>query len=71
MARRKESSGSDPTNTKPRVHVTANGGRYVQADELLSDPEVKKKIDLMAQIASEDSGMQSPDTSSEGPETSA
>lgn len=69
MARRKASSGSD--STKPKVHVTANGGRYVQADELLSDPEVKKKVDLMAQIAIEDSGMQSPDTSSEGPETSA
>lgn len=62
---------SDNDSRKPRVHVTANGGRYVQADELLNDPEVKKKIDLMAQIAEEDSEMQPPETYSEGPETSA
>lgn len=67
MARDK-ASGSD--SRKPKVLVTANGGRYVRADELLRDPEVRKKIDIMTQIAVEDS-MQSREASSEGPETSA
>ena len=69
MAQGKASSGSDPT--KPKIHVTANGGRYVHADELLRNPEVRKTIKLMAQIAVEESNKQPPEPSSEEPETPA
>jgi hypothetical protein len=38
------------------VHVTHTGGRYVKADELLRNPQVKEAIDNMAQIAQEETG---------------
>lgn len=66
MARRKASSGSDPT--KPKVHVTPTGGMYVHADELLRTPEVRETIKRMAQIA-EDADKRSSEQSSGGPET--
>ena len=37
--------------SKPKVHVTHTGGRYVNPDELLRNPEVKEAIDTMAEIA--------------------
>ena len=58
MARSGKPSPSD--GSKPKVHVTHTGGRYVNADELLRSPQVKAAIDSMAQIAQEDTGKESP-----------
>lgn len=66
MARRRASSGTNPT--KPKVHITATGGMYVEAHELLRTPEVRKVINQMAQIA-EDADKRSSNQSSGGPET--
>ena len=66
MGRRKASSDSDPT--KPKVHVTATGGMYVEAHELLRTPEVRETIKRMAQIA-EDSNKLASEQTSGGSET--
>ena len=63
----KKSSGSD---SKPKVHVTATGGMYYEADELLRSPKVREAIKSMVGIASSDSNKRAPDASSEGSETS-
>ena len=39
----KESSG----DSKPKVHVTATGGMYYEADELLRSPKVREAIKSM------------------------
>ncbi len=65
MARRRASSGNNPT--KPKVHITATGGMYVEAHELLRTPEVRETIKRMAQIA-EDSNKRASEQSSGGPE---
>lgn len=62
----KESSG----DSKPKVHVTATGGMYYEADELLRSPKVREAIKSMVGIASSDSNKRAPDASSEGSETS-
>ena len=49
MARSGKAASGD--ESKPRVHVTATGGRYVKAEELLRNAEVRKAIENMAQIA--------------------
>ena len=54
MARSSKPSPSD--GSKPKVHVTHTGGRYVKADELLRNPQVREAIDSMAQIAQEGTG---------------
>ncbi len=59
----KTSSGSD---SKPKVHVTATGGMYFEADELLRSPEVRKAIKSMVGITS---NKRASDASSEGSET--
>lgn len=70
MAQGKASSGSDPT--KPKIHVTPTGGMYVEADELMRSPEVRKAIKSMAQIAAFNSNTRTSETpSKEGSKTSA
>lgn len=64
----KKSSGSD---SKPKVHVTATGGMYYEADELLRSEEFRKAVKSMVGIASIDSNKRASDTPSEGSETSA
>ena len=54
MARSGKPSPSD--RSKPKVHVTHTGGRYVNADELMRSPQVREAIDSMAQIAEEEPG---------------
>ena len=52
MPRSRKPSPSEPS--KPKVHVTHTGGRYVNPDELLRDPKVMEAIDAMAEIARSD-----------------
>lgn len=66
MARRKASSGNSPT--KPKVQVTHTGGMYVEAHELLRNPEVRETIRRMAQIA-EDADKRPSEQSSGGSQT--
>ena len=54
------------SNSKPKVHVTATGGRYVEAGELLRNAEARKAINSMAQLSADDSNRGTKDTSSEG-----
>lgn len=65
MARSGKASSSD---SKPKVHVTATGGMYYEADELLRSPEFRKAVKSMVGIAS---NKRASDASSEGSETSA
>ena len=64
----KKSSDSD---SKPKVYVTATGGMYYEADELLRSPEVRKAIKSMVGITSIDPNKRTPDVSSEGSERPA
>ena len=68
MARSDKASSGD---SKPKVYVTATGGMYYEADELLRSPKVREAIKSMVGIASSDSNKRAPDASSEGSETSA
>ena len=52
MPRSRKPSPSE--RSKPKIHVTHTGGRYVDPDELLRDPKVGEAIDAMAEIARSD-----------------
>ena len=52
MPRSRKPSPSE--GSKPKVHVTHTGGRYVNPEELLRDPKVMEAIDTMAEIARSD-----------------
>ena len=60
----KKSSGSD---SEPKIYVTATGGMYYDAGELLRSPEFREAIKSMVGIASIDSNKRASDASSEGP----
>ena len=68
MARSGKTSSGE---SRPKVYVTATGGMYFEADELLRSPEVRKAIKSMVGITSIDPSKRTPDVSSEGSETSA
>ena len=64
----KKSSDSD---SKPKVYVTATGGMYYEADELLRSEEFRKAVKSMVGIAAIDSNRRAPDAPSEGSERPA
>ena len=67
MARSRKPSSNE--RSKPKVHVTHTGGRYVNPDELLRNPEVKEAIDTMAEIAQRDQKGGAENTSNPGCES--
>ena len=52
MPRSRNPSQGD--GSKPRIHITHTGGRYIHPEELLRAPKVKEAIDTMAEIARSD-----------------